>query len=37
MLRRLAGWGTSLSGVHVNAGDNVTCTITNTGKLFKFG
>jgi hypothetical protein len=30
-----AGYGTSLSGIQVNLGDNVTCTITNTRKLFK--
>ena len=29
-----AGYGTSLS-VHANAGDNVTCTITNTRKLHR--
>ena len=32
-----AGYGTSLSGITVNNGDNVTCTITNTRKLFKTG
>lgn len=32
-----SGFGTSLSGVQVNAGDNVTCTITNTRKLYKVG
>ncbi len=32
-----AGWGTSLSGVHVNPLQNVTCTITNTRKLFRVG
>jgi hypothetical protein len=30
-----AGYGTSLSGVHVANGATVTCTITNTRKLFK--
>jgi hypothetical protein len=30
-----AGYGTSLSGVQVSGGGNVTCTITNTRKLFK--
>jgi hypothetical protein len=30
-----AGYGTSLSGIQVNLGDSVTCTITNTRKLFK--
>ncbi|MFI5041873.1 MAG: hypothetical protein ACHQNA_08490 [Acidimicrobiales bacterium] len=29
------GHGTSLSGVHGNAGADVTCTITNTRKLYK--
>jgi prealbumin domain-containing protein len=32
-----AGNGTSLNGIQVNAGDNLTCTITNTRKLFKVG
>jgi len=30
-----AGYGTSLSGIQVNLGDAVNCTITNTRKLFK--
>jgi hypothetical protein len=30
-----AGYGTSLSGITVGAGGNVTCTITNTRRLFK--
>jgi hypothetical protein len=30
-----AGYGTSLSGVTVDNGDAITCTITNTRKLFK--
>jgi hypothetical protein len=32
-----AGYGTSLSGVQVNSGENITCTITNTRKLFRVG
>ncbi len=32
-----AGYGTSLSGIQVSAGGSVTCTITNTRKLFKTG
>jgi uncharacterized repeat protein (TIGR01451 family) len=30
-----ASYGTSLSGIHVGLGDNVTCTITNTRRLRK--
>jgi hypothetical protein len=30
-----AGYGTSLSGITVNPLDNVTCTVTNTSKLFR--
>jgi hypothetical protein len=31
----LAGYGTSLSGIQAAVGDHITCTITNTRKLFK--
>jgi uncharacterized repeat protein (TIGR01451 family) len=30
-----AGYGTSLSGVHVAVGDDITCTITNTRRLHR--